>query len=110
MTDLRLLFAPVIRGLEISSVKMNVRQSDAQRNVPRLNRLTFSGKTDLIKNEGRFGPVFKAKLDGKLNVAVKRVAKKKTRVAEAQFFFNTNGHPNVINFYCLVTGSDSNFM
>jgi len=44
----------------------------------------------LIKNEGRFGPVFKWKLDGKLEVAVKRVTKKKTRLAEAQFFFNAN--------------------
>jgi len=68
----------------------------------------YISKSGLMNNRGRFGPVFKGKLDGQLDVAVKRVAKKKTQVAQSQFFFSANGHPNVINFYCLVA-SDSKF-
>ena len=73
-----------------------------------LPRLNFSSKTDLIHNRGRFGLVYKGKLDDKLDVAIKRVEKKKTEVAKSQFYFSANGHPNVINFFCMVAG-DSRF-
>ena len=85
---------------------MDVPKPAEQDYLPRLN---FSSKTDLIHNRGRFGPVFKGKLDGKLDVAIKRVEKKKTQVAESQFYFSANGHPNVINFYCLVAAGNSKF-
>ena len=44
----------------------------------------------------------------KLDVAVKQVEKKKTRVPESEFYYNTNGHPNVINFFCFIA-SDPKF-
>ena len=70
-------------------------------------RLHFS-KKDKLGEQGRFGIVFKGKLDGKLDVAVKQVEKKKTRVPESEFYYNTNGHPNVINFFCFIA-SDPKF-
>jgi hypothetical protein len=80
---------------------MDVPKSADQNYLPKLN---FRSNSDLIKNQGRFGLVYKGKLDGKLDVAIKRVEKKKTEVAESQFYFKANGHPNMMNFYCLVAG------
>ena len=64
-------------------------------------QLNFSNK-DKLGLRGRYGIVFRGKLDGKLDVAIKRVEKKKTEVAESQFYYKTNGHPNIINFFSLI--------
>ena len=66
-----------------------------------LAQLLFSQK-DELGERGRFGLVFRGKLDGKLDVAIKRVERKKTKFANSQFYYNANGHPNIINFFCLV--------
>jgi len=71
-------------------------------------KLNF-GKNDVLGARGRFGAVFKGQLNGKLDVAIKQVEKMKTRVEESDFYYNINGHPNVINVFCIVV-SDSKFM
>ena len=66
------------------------------------------GKNDVLGVRGSFGTVYKGKLDGELDVAIKQVDKKKTRVAKSQFYYNANGHPNILNFFCLLA-HDSKF-
>jgi hypothetical protein len=66
---------------------MDIPKSAEQNYLPKLN---FRSNSDFIKNQGRFGLVYKGKLDGKLDVAIKRVVKKKTQVAESQFYFSAN--------------------
>ena len=60
-------------------------------------------KKDLLEKQGRFGLVFKGKLNGKLDVAAKRVEKKLTKVEDSDFFYNVNGHPNILNFFCTIS-------
>lgn len=66
------------------------------------------GKNNVLGKLGRFGAVYKGKFEGKLDVAIKELEKKKTEVAKSQYFYNANGHPNILNFFCLVT-IDSKF-
>ena len=73
-------------------------ENKGEKNLAQLGFL----KKDKLGERGRFGIVFRGKLDRTLDVAVKRVEKKKTRVPETQFYYNTNGYPNVINFFCLI--------
>ena len=65
-------------------------------------KIGYSEK-DLLEEKGRFGIVFKGKLNGKLDVAVKRVEKKLTKVEDSDFFYNVNGHPNILNFFCTIS-------
>ena len=65
---------------------------------------------DAIGEPGRFGFVYKGKLEGELSVAIKMVEKKKTRVPKTNFYYNTMGHPNILNFFCHVAESHSKFV
>ena len=76
-------------------------ENKGEKNLAQLDFL----KKDKLGERGRFGIVFRGKLDRTLDVAVKRVEKKKTRVPETQFYYNTNGYPNVINFFCLIANN-----
>ena len=71
-------------------------------------KLNF-GKNDGLGVRGRFGTVYKGKLNGKLDVAIKQVEKARTKVAESDFYYYTNGHQNILNFFCVVA-SDSKFV
>ena len=64
---------------------------------------------DLLGERGRFGIVFKGKYDGLLDVAVKRVEKSLTQIEETKFYFNVNGHQNIVNYFCTEV-SDLDFM
>ena len=63
-----------------------------------IGRVCFN-KKDLLGELGHFGWVFKGKYDDRLDVAVKRVQKRVTQVEESSFFFNVNGHPNIVNYF-----------
>ena len=71
-----------------------------------IGKISFSTK-DNFGEQGRFGSVFKGKFDGKIQVAVKRVNKMVTKVEESKFYFKVNGHPNVVNYFCI---EDSDFV
>ena len=64
-------------------------------------KLNF-GKNDVLGVRGSFGTVYKGKLNGKLDVAIRQVEKMRTKVEESDYYYSTNGHPNVVNFYCIV--------
>ena len=65
-------------------------------------KISFNEK-DFLGERGRFGLVFKGKLNGTLDVAIKRVEKKVTKVEGSDFFYNVNGHYNILNFYCTIS-------
>jgi len=73
------------------------------------SKLRFS-KNDRIGEPGRFGFAYKGKLEGELSVAIKMLEKKKTRVPKTNFYYNTMGHPNILNFFCHVAESHSQFV
>ena len=48
-------------------------------------KLNFD-KNDVLGARGRFGTVYKGKLNGKLDVAIKQVEKTSTRLEESDFY------------------------
>jgi len=68
----------------------------------------YFGKNDVLGEPGSFGTVYKGKFNGKLDVAIRQVEKMRTQVEGSDYYYSTNGHPNVINFYYIVA-SHSNF-
>ena len=64
--------------------------------MEKIGKLSFS-RGDFI-GRGRYGTVFRGKLEGSLNVAIKRLEKRFTQV-ESHSLLKADGHPNIIRYF-----------
>ena len=65
--------------------------------MEKIGKISFC-RSDFL-GRGRFGSVFKGKLNNTLDIAVKRVEKRIAHI-EANAFFRADGHSNIIRHYC----------
>lgn len=65
--------------------------------MEKIGKVSFS-RSDFL-GRGRFGSVFRGKLNNTLDIAVKRVEKRLVHI-EADTFFRADGHANIIRHYC----------
>ena len=68
--------------------------------MERIGRISFN-RSDFI-GRGQFGCVFRGKLSGLFDIAVKRVEKKilKEENIPVGSLFRADAHPNIIRTYC----------
>ena len=74
--------------------------------MEKIGKLSFS-RSDFL-GKGRYGSVFYGKLEGTLDVAVKRVEKRFTQV-ESKSLLKADGHPNIARYFC-TKENDPEFM
>jgi hypothetical protein len=66
--------------------------------MERIGKLSFR-RADSIGLGKQHCEVFHGKFENTLAVAIKRMQKKRTKV-DSTFYLNTNGHPNIIQYFC----------